>query len=108
MELDFADLGFDLRDWWRPGGGASRMTTRRVFLLVDGLSKSTSRFWCAVLDIDPLSEDQWLLSDIYAATAGKVHQIRTRRADREERQKVAEKKARIARREKRRSRYRNL
>lgn len=84
------------------------MTTRRVLLLVDGLPKSTSRFWCTVLGIDPLSEDQWLLSDIYAATAGKVHQIRTRREDREQRRKLAEKKARIAKREKRRNRYRNL
>lgn len=84
------------------------MTTRRVLLLVDGLSKNTSRFWCAVLEIDPLSEDQWLLSDIYAATAGKVHQIRTRKADREERKRIAEKKARIKRRDKRRKKFRSL
>lgn len=84
------------------------MTTRRVLLLVDGLSKNTSRFWCKVLDIDPLSEDQWLLSDIYTATAGKVHQIRTRKADREERQRNAEKKARIKRRDKRRKKFRSL
>lgn len=108
MELDFADLGFDLRDWWRPGGGESRMTTRRVLLIVSGLAKTTSRFWCVVLGTDPLSDDQWLLSDIYAATTGKAHPIRTRTADREQRQRIAEKKARIQRREKRRNRYRNL
>ncbi|APQ42520.1 hypothetical protein phi16_gp015 [Corynebacterium phage phi16] len=108
MELDFVDLGFDLRDWWRPGGGSSQMTTRRVLLLVDGLPKTTSRFWCTALEVDPLSDDQWLLSDIYTATTGKAHPIRTRKADREERRRIAEKKARIKRRDRRRKKLWNL
>lgn len=83
------------------------MTTRRVLLLVDGLPKTTSKFWCAVLDADSLSEDQWILSDIYAAVSKHPHPIRTRREDAEKRRKIAEKKARIARREKRRHRQRN-
>lgn len=104
VEQDLADRGYDLRDWWRPRGGTSRMTTRRLLLLVDALPKTTSRFWCKVLDADPLSEDQWIMSDIYAAVASQPHAIRTRREDAEKRRRIAEKKARIARREKRRKR----
>ena len=41
--------GTDLRDLWRPGGGASRLTWRRLRVLVDGLP-ADSLTWSAVRD----------------------------------------------------------
>lgn len=105
MEADFAEHGWDYRDRYLPGGGPSRLTTRRLLLLVDQvLPRGSSRFWCAVLDRDPLTDEQVLLSDLYGVWAGKPHPIRTRREDAEKRRKTAAKKARIAKRERRRRR----
>lgn len=45
MELDLFDRGVDYRDYYRPGGGASRLTMRRLLLLVADLDPFESRFW---------------------------------------------------------------
>lgn len=81
MEADFAFLGWDYRDRYRPKGGQSQLTMRRLLLLVDSMDRFTSRFWSQVGDFDPISTTDILLSDIWAALAGqgKAHLIRTRR-----------------------------
>lgn len=37
MEADLAFRGIDFRDYWLPGGGPSRLSMRRLFVLVKGL-----------------------------------------------------------------------
>lgn len=50
MELDLFDRGVDYRDYYRPGGGASRLTMRRLLLLVADLDPFASRFWAEAED----------------------------------------------------------
>lgn len=45
MELDLLDRGIDYRDYYRPGGGQSRLTLRRLLLIVEDLDPFESRFW---------------------------------------------------------------
>lgn len=45
VELDLLDKGIDYRDYFRPGGGASRLTLRRLLLIVEDLDPFASRFW---------------------------------------------------------------
>lgn len=45
MELDLLDRGVDYRDYYRPGGGQSRLTLRRLLLIVEDLDPFESRFW---------------------------------------------------------------
>lgn len=75
-------MGVDARDWFKPGGGVSRLTTRRLLLFVDTLSRTGSLFWSELADIDPLSVEGWIMSDVFAALAGEVHPARTVREDR--------------------------
>ena len=103
MEQDLADRGHDLRDWYRPRGGASRLTTRRLLLLVDGLPRESSRFWCAVTDMEPITWDQIILADIYALHTKQIHPVWTRREDQRKRRAKAAKHARIAARERKRA-----
>ncbi|MCS5479837.1 hypothetical protein NYP18_09210 [Corynebacterium sp. YIM 101645] len=84
------------------------MTLRVVLQIVDlNLDRTSSRFWSAVLDRDPITTDQILLSDIFSAWSGQVHPIRTRREDARKRREAAAKRARIAAREKKWRRHRN-
>lgn len=46
----------DLRDLWRPGGGASRLTYRRLRVLIDGLP-AESRLKSEIRD--NLTQDEW-------------------------------------------------
>lgn len=91
MEQDFADKGWDYRDRYRPGGGPSRMTVRRLLLLVDGLDQRTSRFWCAVFDRNPMSLTDSLVADLWELWAGKDnrHPIRQTRAEVREQEAAA-------------------
>lgn len=45
VELDLLDKGIDYRDYFRPGGGASQLTLRRLLLIVEDLDPFASRFW---------------------------------------------------------------
>lgn len=45
VELDLLDKGIDYRDYFRPGGGKSRLTLRRLLLIVEDLDPFASRFW---------------------------------------------------------------
>lgn len=37
MEADLAFRGIDFRDYWLPGGGPSRLSMRRLFVLMKAL-----------------------------------------------------------------------
>lgn len=104
VEIDLQQVySIDYRDYYRPDGGASRLTTRRLLLLVDGLPRESSRFWCAVTDMEPITWDQIILADIYAVLTKELHPVRTRREDQRKRRDTAAKKARVAARERRRA-----
>lgn len=107
VELDLFDRGVDYRDRWRPGGGASRLTLRRLLLLVCGMDPFESRFWmlCGRLDLwekfnEGVTPDHYaqttnrLVSDVVAMFAEKPHPWRTWRDDlRAEREKLAKREA---------------
>lgn len=78
VEMDLAAIGIDYRDRWREGGGVSRLTTRRLLLLVDGLDRYESHFWSEVSDSDRVSAAVIVLTDIWSALAGgeKIHPLR--------------------------------
>lgn len=78
MEADFIKLGIDFRDWYQPDGGESKLTTRRLLLILDKvLDKKTSLFWCAVTDADPVDLHGMVLSDIFlAVSGGQEHYLR--------------------------------
>lgn len=92
----------DFRDFYRPRGGASRLTLRRLIVLVAGLNEHTSRFWAAVFDRDPFSVAECVQMDIFAAVDGQEHPYKTAREDRKRREEREKKKKRIKQAEKRR------
>lgn len=107
VELDLFDRGVDYRDFYRPNGGESRLTLRRLLLLVEGMDLFDSRFWAEVNGIDFVSADIRIQSDIFGMFAEKPHPMRTWREDmRREREKQAKKLA-IERAAKRRARLLN-
>lgn len=96
VEVDLLRHGLDIDDWRLTVNGRRKMSTRRLLLVVDKmLDKLTSAFWTRVLDIDPLSREVYVLTDIYQALQGKPHPIRTRREDEKKRAEMEEKKALI-------------
>lgn len=86
MELDLADMGIDYRDRFKPGGGPSRLTVRRLLLLVDGLDRFTSRFWNEVGGQSPISTTDIVLTDIWQSITGEKrgHPLRRPRESRDE------------------------
>lgn len=94
MELDLFDRGVDYRDFYRPGGGESRLTLRRLLLLVEGMDVFDSRFWAEVNEFDFVAANVRIQSDIFGMFADKPHPMRTWRDDmRREREKAAKKRA---------------
>lgn len=67
VEQDFAIHGWDYRDRYRPKGGTSLLTVRRLLILVDALDRTSSRFWARVGEFDPLSSETIVLTDIWAS-----------------------------------------
>lgn len=59
----------DLRDHYRPHGGASQLTLRRVVNLAEGLPPE-SRFWSEVEDRYPVSEQSAAIGEIFQALTG--------------------------------------
>lgn len=100
----------DFRDWYRPRGGESRLTTRRLLLLVDRLPREESHFWPTVTDQDPVTNEEFLLMDLFNAFTGELHprvksmQLKEKR--RRLRDKAAEVKAAEAERTRRLERRR--
>lgn len=94
MELDLFDRGVDYRDFYRDGGGESRLTLRRLLLIVDGLDVFGSRFWAAVNGIDFVPTDVRVQTDIFSMFSEKPHPVRSWREDmRREREKQLKKAA---------------
>lgn len=94
MEQDLFDRGVDYRDFYRPAGGESRLTLRRLLLIVDGLDMFGSRFWAAVNGMDFLPTDVRVQTDIFGMFSEKPHYVRTWREDmRREREKQMKKAA---------------
>lgn len=70
MEADFQRYyHLDFRDVYRPGGGASRLTWRRVIVLVDALP-SESVFKSAVEGRLPVSEISAAIGDVISSLTG--------------------------------------
>lgn len=104
MELDLFDRGVDYRDFYRPNGGESRLTLRRLLLLVEGMDVFNSRFWAEVYGFDFVPMDVRVQTDIFGMFSERPHVVRTWREDmRREREKQM-KKAAIERAMKRRAR----
>lgn len=87
VEADFQRFyHLDYRDRYRPGGGDSRLTIRRLLTLVDALPPE-SLFRSAVEDRLPVSEQSAAAGDIVTALTGKPwHRwdaLKTQRADAE-------------------------
>lgn len=72
MEADFARFypQIDYRDFYRPNGGPSRLTLRRLLVLVANLP-SESAFHSAVDDRLPVSEVSAAVGDVFQALSGK-------------------------------------
>ena len=104
VEMDLLLLGIDYRDFYKPHGGPSQLTLRRLLLIVDSLDKASSHFWCAVADVDRLSSETIVLAHIYQAVTGEPHRMLTRREDERKRRAFEAKKARIRAAERRRRR----
>lgn len=104
MELDLFDRGVDYRDFYRPRGGRSRLTLRRLLLLVEGMDMFDSRFWAEVNDIDFMPIEVRVQADTFGLFSERPHLVKTWREEmRREREKQA-KKAAIERAMKRRAR----
>ncbi|MEU8023752.1 hypothetical protein AB0B88_16205 [Micromonospora haikouensis] len=54
VEADLADRGIDLRDLWRRGGGASRLTYRRLAVLLEQLPPESRTKTAQRDDLDPV------------------------------------------------------
>lgn len=93
MELDLFERGVDYRDFYRPGGGGSRLTLRRLLLLVDGMDPFNSRFWAEVHGFDYVPMDVRVQADTFEAFAQRRHPVV---AWREEARLQREKRERIA------------
>lgn len=94
MELDLFDRGVDYRDFYRPNGGESRLTLRRLLLLVEGMDMFDSRFWAEINGFDYIPIDTRVQSDIFGVFAEKPHPVKTWREDmRREREKQLKKAA---------------
>lgn len=107
VEQDLAEMGIDFRDWFKPGRGPSRLTTRRLLLLVEAMNdRGGSRFWAAVSGGEPISNEALVGAHTYQALSGQVHPLLTRTEDAKKMRHRAAQKARIRAREKRRRRGR--
>lgn len=110
VELDFADRGWDYRDRYRPGGGVSRLTIRRLLLLVDGMDRLSSRFWAELDDREPITQEALLMADVFNGLTGEKHPLRDMREnirtqkDREMRKRIIRENARRRRRQRNASR----
>ena len=84
--------GVDFTGWLQQ---PRRLSTRRMYALVKGLERYSSRFWAEIAGHDPLTQESIILSGIFALFAGKPHPLVTSREDREKQQEYQRKKERI-------------
>ena len=108
MEKDLALIGVDYRDRFRPGGGASHLTVRRLLVLVDSLDRGHSWFWSEVHGGERLSAESIVLTDIWGALAGegKIHPLRemSKRVEEMRKREVTKRRIREASRKRKRMR----
>lgn len=89
----------DVRDFFLPGGGASKLTLRKLLILVDRLPPE-SAFRSAVGDRVPISAEAGILMDIFKSLSGEEHprwQALKNARERERREKLIEVKRAKAR-----------
>lgn len=98
----------DVRDWFRPGRGRSKLTSRRLAVLIKHLPKDASVFWEEVADRDLLSREGAILADIFGALTKQAHPVTTARADQKKQLERQARKRRIENREKRNMRRAKL
>jgi len=73
VEVDFQRfLPFGYRDFYREGGGASRLTLRRMLLLAEHLPPE-SLFQSALQDRPPVSEVSAAVMDLYSVLTDTKH-----------------------------------
>lgn len=97
MEADFQRFyRIDYRDFYRPGGGESRLTLRRMLLLVEQLPPE-SAFQSERHDRVPISVESAATYSVYQAVTGKPHPAWTQRE--REREEAARKIVMAAARE---------
>lgn len=96
MEVDFQRFyQLDYRDFYREGGGASRLTLRRMLLLAEHLPPE-SLFHSALQDRPPVSEVSSAVMDLYSVLTDTKHP-RWEQLKRERRAKERAEKMRLAR-----------
>lgn len=97
-------MGWDLRDWFRPHGGARGLTTRVLLqIVVLNLCPKSSRFWMAVAGKeDRITPTQELLADLFLAYTGQQHPLTHEKELRRKQQEWDDRKERILANEKRR------
>ncbi|WP_257202945.1 hypothetical protein [Corynebacterium cystitidis] len=104
VELDLLDRGIDYRDFYRPGGGPSQLTLRRLLLIVDDLDMFGSRFWSKVNGLEYFPNDIRIQTDLFGMFSEKPHPLRTWREDMRREEEKQEKKRAIERAMKERQR----
>lgn len=109
MEQDLANFfGIDYRDRWRPGGGASQLTLRRLLVLIEGMDRGNSKFWCAVHDRDPLTLQESLIMNVWESQTGEPHPYRSRRENERKQAEFERKKQQIRKAERLRKKLNRL
>lgn len=100
VEVDFQRFyHLDYRDFYREGGGASRLTLRRMLLLAEHLPPE-SLFHSVLQDRPPVSETSSAVMDLYGVLTGEKHprwdelKRKRRAAERAEKMRQAREKAR--------------
>lgn len=93
--MDFADRGWDYRDFYLPDGGPSRLTLRRLLLLVDGLDRDSSRFWTDVNGVDRFTKLELIMMMIFNLFSDKTHPFMTAREDAEKKSSFEARKQQI-------------
>lgn len=104
MEADLQLIhGIDYRDRFRPGGGPSQLTIRRLLVLVKYLP-AQSNFYAACEKRAPVSLGDSAVMDVWESLTGKKHpgrageeEMRNRAAERAERARLIARRRNAAR-----------
>ena len=72
-----------------------RLSTRRMYALVQGLDRWSSRFWSEIAGHDPVSQETVVLSGIFSLFAGQNHPVLSSREKREQQLEFERKKEAI-------------
>lgn len=67
VEKDLINLNIDFRDYYRPHGGKSQLTFRRLRIILHAIDPQDSFFWTEVSDIDKVNQTTRAVSAVYQA-----------------------------------------